>query len=820
MASQGLRATPAGIKAAKTALIDKTLSQHRLAIALGITRQPVSKFFAGEPVSRSCFVQICQYLGLSWQKVAGLPEEALANATTKSISQNLDINSLVLEIRQKRQDKIQDQCATVQMLDIGRVIPLEYIYTNVYVVEQITSQQWLEIDDLSKDFSFFAGFIQVSKEQLQRKIPALDAANLYSKLMLLGKPGSGKTTFLKYLALECNKAEFQAKRIAIFISLKDFAEDVRDNHEINLGEYISQEFLSSLIEDEATASILTEGKALILLDGLDEVPSEYIQQINREIRRFTQTYYKNRFIISCRVGGQQHRVAGFTEVEIADFDIQQVKVFVKNWFSTVAYQSLENGEAQSNLFIHQLYLPENQRIRELTATPILLHIICLLFQKKLEFPAQPASLYAQVLNLIVRRWDDIKGIKRDDTELFLNWNNKIKLLCQIAAITFAQKNYFFEYTEIQYLMAEILEQLSEVRNCTCEKVDASIPVVNARQASDSWLLSIKNLQDSEKLLKIFESEHGLLVQRSQGIYSFSHLALQEYLTAKYFVANYSEKSLHQLVNYTTEERWHNVILLSVSMLKSADIIFGLMKQKIDFLVADDEPIQNFLVWLQQKSHAVTTQYPEVAVRAFYLVCIGRSLEVFLDDCDFPRRQVFSHEPNYGLERAIVGNLAFHRELAIDEFLTSTFTCAGELDFACDYIWNDEIFIDHAQALMIAFEQALDLIVESEFKQSLIFCQQALSNHDINADEFRTWWKANGKSWSKNFREILIKYRNICHDWQFAPEQIEMLQKYYHANKLLIDCLNICQNISAKVKQDIENTLLLAIAQIKLHSQML
>ncbi len=57
MTCQGLRASPEGIRAAKTALTDK--SQHKLATALSITCQPGSKFFAGESVSRSYFVQIC-----------------------------------------------------------------------------------------------------------------------------------------------------------------------------------------------------------------------------------------------------------------------------------------------------------------------------------------------------------------------------------------------------------------------------------------------------------------------------------------------------------------------------------------------------------------------------------------------------------------------------------------------------------------------------------------------------------------------------------------------------------------------------------------
>lgn len=816
MTSQGLRATSEGIRAAKTALIDKTLSQHRLATALGITRQPVSKFFAGEPVSRSCFVQICQYLGLSWQKVAGLPEDLTTEATTKLHGKGVDINSLVPELRQKRQDKIQDQCGTLQMLDIGQVIPLNDIYTPICVLEKIISQQWLEIADLSKEFCFNSGFHQLGQDQLQRKFPALEAATIYSKLMLLGKPGSGKTTFLKYLALECNKGVFQAKRVAIFISLKHLAEDVRGNSEFSLLQYISQEFMTCLIESEVTTSILTEGKALILLDGLDEVSVENAQQINREIRRFTQTYYKNRFLISCRIAGQEGKFPGFTEVEIADFDIKQVEVFVKNWFIAVAHKSREGGEATGNLFIHHLYLPENQQIRELTVTPILLHLICLLFQAKSEFTYKRAKLYEQALNILLSRWDEIRGIQRCYSGLDWNLANKKKLLSQIAAITFEQGDYFFEEEKIQQLIAEFLDRDDD----TCLKHSILSNRINIKpgiQKSNPphcCLCSTQHFLDSELVLKVLEVQHGLLVKRSQGIYSFSHLALQEYLTAKNIVENYSEASIIELIKHTTEERWQNVFLLTVSMLPTADKILHLMKEKIDFLVAGEQKIQDFLVWLYEKSHSITTQYKAVAIRAFYLVCVGRSLEVFLENSHFPRRQVFRHQPSYGLERAIVGNLAFNRELAVDEFLTSTFACAGELDFACDYILSDAIVIDHTHALNIAFEKALNLIVESEFKQSLHILKEELPNSQINADKFRSWWKANGKTWCNKFRKILIKYRNICHDWEFNQQQIEVLQQYYNANKFLIDCLNISTNITPAIQQEIEDTLLLAIAQIK------
>ncbi|MBD2454475.1 NACHT domain-containing NTPase [Nostoc sp. FACHB-87] len=781
MTSQGLRASSEGIRAAKTALTDKTLSQHKLAIALGITRQPVSKFFAGEPVSRSCFVQICQHLGLSWQKIAALPEDITSDASAKSQTNNRDLNILVQEIRQKRQDKIQDQCGTLQMMDIAQTIPLRDIYTPIYILETITSQRWLEIDDLLQEFN-------------QKKLLGLEVASLYSKLMILGKPGTGKTIFLKYLALECNQGQFQPSYVAIFINLKDFAEDLKDNSDLSLLKYISQEFVSCGIEAESTQNVLTEGKGLIFLDGLDEVPTIDINQVNQEIRRFSQTYYKNRFVISCRIGAQKYKFPGFTEVEIADFDMQQADIFVKQWFVVVAKESKEDGESIGNLFLHQLNLPENKQLRELAIAPILLHLICLFFHTKSEFTFNVAKLYEQALNILLGRWDDVRGIYRQSiTENFKLFNPK-KLLAQIAAITFEQEDYFFEQEHIQSLISQYLSQFNYY-------------------ATDLELVN-QQLHDSEKWLKIIEVEYGLLVQRSHGIYSFSHLALQEYLTAKNFVINYHEQSVNQLITHITEKRWQNIFLLTVSMLPNAEIMLQLMKQKIDNLVANDQKIQDFFLWLNQKSNSVATQYKAGAIRAFYLVCVGRVLEVCSQASNCPQQQVFGNSSSYGLERAILGNLAFNPELAIDEFLTSTFACAAELEFACHYILNDAIVFDYAHALNIAFDKALNLVIESQFKQFLHNLKKQLPNAQNHPHKFRKWWIEHGKFWSGKFRELLIQYRNICHDWQFSKQQIELIQQYYSANKLLINCLNVSRKITPAIREEIEGTLLLVISEIK------
>ncbi|WGV27439.1 NACHT domain-containing protein [Halotia branconii] len=809
MTSQGLRASPEGIRTAKIALTDKTLSQHKLAVSLGITRQPVSKFFAGEPVSRNCFVQICQQLGLSWQKVAGLPENIAFQVGAKVRTDSIDTDKLVYELRQKRQDKIHDQCSTLQMLDIAQPILLSDIYTNINILEEITSQKWLEISELLKDFNPDLNFNRLGGDKQPRSLPGLEAALRYSKLMMLGKPGSGKTTFLQHLAIECNQGKFQPHLIAIFIRLKEFAEDAKSENEFNLLKFISQEFLSCGIDEESTTTILAQGKALVLLDGLDEVPSSQADKVTRELRRFTQYYYKNQFVMSCRIAAQQYKFPGFTEVEVADFNYEQVEVFVKNWFFAVAHKSREDGEATGNLFIHQLNLSENQQIRELAVTPLFLHLICLVFQEKAGFPFNQTKLYEQILNILLTRWDEVKGIKRVQAYHNLTIAAKKQLLYHIAAITFEQGNLFFEQEKIQHIIADYLGNFGN-----------------------------NNTDLSEVLLKEIEVQHGFLVERARGVYSFSHLTLHEYFTAKNIVENHQLNFGENLVNQITKKHWHYILFLTVSMLPKTDEILWLMKHKIDSLVSAEVKIQDFLIWLYQKSGSVSTHYKAVAIRAFYLVCVGRTpqdnylRERLVQACRHSfvysagvvtrkdnlssccQLRSFIHTPNYSLECALLGDIAFNPDLALDEFLTSTLTCVSELNFALKHSLKNAIFIDHVHALSIAFNEALELLSESEFKQVLHNLKKELPQTDHNSHNFREWWQTNGQLWGQKLRNGIIKYRNIGHDWQFNQQQIELLHQYYDANKLLVDCLNCAVNITPLIRQEIEETLLLANCHIK------
>ncbi|WP_242022598.1 NACHT domain-containing NTPase [Microcoleus sp. FACHB-831] len=540
-----LRASKQGIKKAYEALNHKGWIKKDLKKEAGLSYQPVSRFFNGWPVSRYTVDKIYTALGLRHEDgdiEPNLDEQAQDNST--------DIDTLVQQVRSLRRAKIQEQCGKMRMLDIERAIATAEIYTDVNVLEKITSLQWLEISDLLQGFNPESDdFDRQGLGRVQKRVPGKDAVERYSKLMVLGKPGAGKTTFLQWIAVQCDNGEFQSRLIPIFIRLKNFAKDTKGEFNFNLFNYIKNEFRTCGLADETVIeTVLTQGRALILLDGLDEVSEADDDVVVDQIIKFCETYFQNQFIITCRIAAGKYRFVdeNFTEVEVADFKPEQVEAFAKKWFVAVAQNNPVEGEATAKRFIDKLNLPQNNRIRNLAVTPILLNLTCFVFQEKGEFPSKRSTLYEEGLEILLVRWDEERKIERDEVYNNLSLPRKIKLLIHVAAITFEQGYYFFEQSEVKRLIANYL----------CTLPDAK---------TDSSQLEL----DSDAVLRAIEAQHGLLVERAKGIYSFSHLTFQEYFTAKHFVDSSGSQALENLANHITESRWREVFLLTAEMMPNA-----------------------------------------------------------------------------------------------------------------------------------------------------------------------------------------------------------------------------------------------------------
>jgi predicted NACHT family NTPase len=407
----GIRIDTKHIQTVKNALLRLFHRQQDLADKVGIARTTVQAFLRGDRVSRLNFEEICLALQLDWEEIA----DSTSLMTENNDNPDGDIDGLVKKVRQQCFDKIQTLYGQIKPLDISQPIDLEDLYVDLNITELLTSNQWVKVSDLMLANTHRDENNCNCKicKQRQETVPELVAVKKYKRLMVMGKPGTGKTTFLQHLAIQCNEGKFAAHLMPIFIRLKDFARYTKIEWDFKLLNYISHELGLCGISQQELIEILKNGRALILLDGLNEVDADAQIQVVEEIQKLAQDYFDNQLIITCRTAACKYMFSSFTDVELADFNQEQIKCFAENWFVAVAKNNREAGCALAEEFMAKLNHPKNQLIRELAVTPLFLHLMCLVFQESAEFPSDGAKLYKAGLEILLQKWDEARGIVRD-----------------------------------------------------------------------------------------------------------------------------------------------------------------------------------------------------------------------------------------------------------------------------------------------------------------------------------------------------------------------------------------------------------------------
>jgi predicted NACHT family NTPase len=763
MAKRSLKASAEGIRKARKAYNAEGLTQEALAEQVNLkTRQPVSNFFASKPIDRHVFIEICTALDLNWEEIRqqetedGTSEDAVVEA----------IAEIVQAIREQIRPLVKAGCGEMKVLDMTQPIELtgeQGIYTNVNILEKITARNRREIAQLlqnagSEEFDR-AGLSRVREE----RIAGIEAVKRHSKLMVLGKPGAGKTTFLKYLAMQCIDGNFLGDRVPLFITLKDFAE-TKDQPDFL--DYIREKITNSATQTQIE-NLIQQGKAFILLDGLDEVREEDTGRVLRDIRDFSDRYADNHFVITCRIAAKEYVFERFTEVEVADFDDEQISTFIHNWFRC---KDPEKGEEFAEQIIEKL--DKNKPIKELASSPLLLTLLCLECEESLEFPRNRAELYERGLKVLLSKWDASRKVQRDQFYEKLSINRKEDLLSQLALKTFEQKDYFFKQRTVEHHIADYIINLPDAR-------------------TDPKALQL----DSEAALKSIEAQHGLLVERAKGIYSFSHLTFQEYFTAKQIV---NEADYERLVTHLTEKRWREVFLLTANIMPKADRLLLVMKQSVDAIVAVDDTLQRLLQWLSQKSNSIKVSYKPGAVRAFYFSVVAhRALHTAMN---------YSHELAFALDTV----LARDQEIIFEQNKHVWLTRDETLSLSKK---DNNFVLNHA--FDVAFYRPFHLDRNLELDRKLQnFRDQMTELLQNKPQHLEKWLQKNEQVFLEHLKAARRENYSIGYNLQCNDQQQQLLKQYYDANKLLIDCLNSDCYVSRDVRQEIEETLLLPIAEIE------
>jgi len=384
-----------------------------------------------------------------------------------------------------------------------------------------------------------------------REVALIDAFKLALRrgrrgLVILGDPGSGKTTHMKRLLLACLRAGpsslgLPPNLLPVYLPLRELGDP-----EGGLDAVIESELRGPLLDmpEGLGRFLLGRGHLLLLFDGLDEIPdASKRESVARWIERSAQDRQDCTFVVTSRFAGYRARAqlhGAFLELHIRPLTREQAEQFVRNWHDISARATGEErgaARARAQGLIDRLREPDfrSERIASLIRNPLLLANLCIVYHYRQDLPRERARLYEECIDVLLEHWR--RGSPGASDELPLAPQSRRVL--QPAA-------YW-------------LHQVPDRRRASA----AELAPVMARALSDvQWRGG-----DADRFLGRVRDRSGLLTGWGADSYGFMHLGFQEYLAASEIRRRTGEgddSALRELASNYREPWWQEVILLLLS----------------------------------------------------------------------------------------------------------------------------------------------------------------------------------------------------------------------------------------------------------------
>jgi formylglycine-generating enzyme required for sulfatase activity len=421
--------------------------------------------------------------------------------------------------------------------------------------------------------------------------PALALLNSCKKLVLLGDPGSGKTTFVNYVAwclageycchpyaninmltapMPDDKGKMDEKNqqywdhdalLPVHVVLRDFAarqlNNIADSGQLPNYEILWQYIAYTLEHNglKAYSSCLKKELAgrgcLVLLDGLDEVPEagQKRDHIKKIIESFCDTFPNCRILVTSRIYAyqkQQWRLSDFQEAILANFSKGQIQQFIDRWYAHIAdLRGIKPDDAQGRAALLKRAILNNPRLFVLAERPLLLTLMASIHAwRGGSLPEKREELYADAVELLLDWWESPK-IVRDD-------KGNVQVLQPSLA----------EFLKVdREKVRNLLNQMAFDAHRAQDALTGTADIPENKLVNGLMALSNNPDVRPARLIQYLSERAGLIVQRGNEIYSFPHRTFQEYLAACHLTEDNFPEYIVQLFQ-DEPNRWREVTLLA------------------------------------------------------------------------------------------------------------------------------------------------------------------------------------------------------------------------------------------------------------------
>lgn len=485
--------------------------------------------------------------------------------------------------------------------------------------------------------------------------------------------------------------------------------------------------------------ILSSGRAVFIFDGIDEIAATERERMETNIERLLQNYDQCRFIFSSRLGREFPFVGNFQKAIIAPLQKRQIRRFVENWFSQPG-----KDKALAAQMVGKLQSKAYRGIRELSQRPILLDLLCIVFENNTDLPRRRFEVFRKGIELMTRKNIPIEGGGPAFSNLReLDVRN---ILCKSANYFFLKCQIIFPTQEVERIIQEYYEEAYNIRS---------------------------SLVPERKILQGIEQSNGLLVRWADNFCTFSHLTYQEFFAADYLVRS---KTYHEVYNHLEKKRWYFVIGLIAECLSYETLwkFFCDFKSKIDSTISSEPKLIDFLK------------------------AVDSIVEITIESLDSkqPHLEVYARAWHFVYALKDTGNItntgAIYRYFDLPDFEFATSMIDGDIlqVHECIYkIYHDFEKGSETPESFISSLQRLEQLLLDDYQNAEVVrgwlerIRQQLGDFEDNTE----WWKLRHDYWRGCIIRFMQKLKLPC-VVDLTQEHKNKLHSYYNMTKLFSTCM--------------------------------